>query len=83
MNKVRERHLASRNAAPLIGSYICEPASCSALSGDPLVPWGMCYHEDTHRRLTWLYGEERANRISLGIDPATEADKRAWQGLGA
>ena len=80
---VAERHLRSRNAAPLIGTYICEPSSCTALSGDPTCPWGMCYHEDTHRRLAWLYGEDRANRISLGIDPATEADKRAWRGLGA
>jgi hypothetical protein len=77
-----ERNLASRNAAPLIGTYICEPAACVALTDNPTCPWGMCYHEDTHRRLSWQYGEGRANRISLGIDAATEADLAAWRELG-
>jgi ribosome modulation factor len=67
------------------GTYICDPLVC--LHGPYIEPIGgkgsdVCWHETAHRRLTWLYGEARANRITLGIDRATQADIAAWNGVG-
>lgn len=67
-----------------MSSYICDAWACEERRTDGLVrPWDHCWHESTHRRLAWLYGEERANRISLGLDAATQADKASWEALGS
>lgn len=43
------------------------------------------YHdwsEFTRRRLIWLYGQERADRVRAGKDEATNADIARWNALG-
>lgn len=73
------RNREARNAAPVIGSYVCDAPTCSVFGdhGDH------CWHESARRRLAWQYGEARANRIALGIDKATQRDLTAWNRLGS
>lgn len=80
-------NLTAREAAPVVGSYICDeyaagcPDKVSATVNDR--PSGHCWHESLTRRLAWQYGEARANRVALGIDAAAELDIAAWNRLGA
>lgn len=83
-------NLASRNVAPVVGSYICDGGSPGCPCENAEAPPGghialeerHCWHESARRRLTHQYGEARANRISLGIDAKTNADVAAWNRLG-
>lgn len=43
---------------------------------------GHSWEEQAARRLTWLYGSDRAGAISAGHDPHTQADISAWYNLG-
>lgn len=36
----------------------------------------------TWERLRWAHGDERARAITLGKDPATQSDIKAWRELG-
>jgi hypothetical protein len=72
----------ARDAAPVVGSYICDDpeASCCpdrpGSSGGAHHGWGCsphCWHESTRRRLEWQYGENRVDA----------ADLAQWNGLGA
>lgn len=67
------------------GTYICDPGVCFFNPDSRPVGhrYEVCWHEDTQRRLEWLYGARRANLIALGKDYATEEDLRAWRELGA
>lgn len=47
------------------------------LDGGPVI-WEL----KTWERLNWLYGEDRADRISVGQDPKTQADLARWRALG-
>lgn len=38
---------------------------------------------DYVQKLEWLHGHERAAKILLGKDEATNADLAAWRGLGS
>lgn len=60
-------------------SYICDKGAC--IGGSNRGRGFHCYHESLLARLSWQYGEDRANRIVLGIDARTETDKAAWRGL--
>lgn len=43
-------------------------------------PFALGEHQ---RRLTWLYGEQRARLIMLGRDPDSNADLASWNRLGS
>jgi len=72
----RNRDLAARNAAPVLGSYICnDPArDCGAGCSHGSNPADRhCWHESTSRRLEWQGGSSTA----------AAADLAAWNRLGA
>lgn len=84
-NKVKAKNIAARNAAPVVGTYICDLDVC-ILHGEPTEigrGGGHCWHESAWARLGWQYGEARASRIALGIDPAANRDLAAWNSLGS
>lgn len=84
MNRTREANIKARNAAPLLGTYLCDDYYQKDCPNRPPagVGAGHCWHESARRRLEWQYGEARANRIALGIDSRTNQDLSAWSRLG-
>lgn len=89
VNRVELRNIAARDAAPMIGTYICDdfaavtcPCRPRSNGGAHAGPNGHCYHESTRRRLAWQYGEARAASIMAGTDDASDRDERAWERLG-
>lgn len=66
-------------------TYICDPIACTQVHKDFMGGngSGVCWHESLWRRLSWQYGENRANTIVLGLDGRTEADQAAWNTLGS
>ena len=75
MNRITLANINARNAAPVVGSYICDPDSCSRVHVSykrPVAGSGQCWHETLRRRLEWQGGPS-ANAA---------ADLAAWDGLG-
>jgi hypothetical protein len=74
MNRVTALNVACRNAAPVVGTYICDPGFCEEGHGDGNPRNGSCHcwHESARRRLEWQGGPS-ANAA---------ADRAAWNGLG-
>ena len=80
MNRITLANINARNAAPLVGSYICDGDVCphavperSMIHARLAVPGhGHCWHRSTARRLEWQGGPS-ANAA---------ADLAAWNGLG-
>ena len=63
--------------APVRSSYINTPPEATP-HGEPGHDW----QAHTFDRLRWAHGENRARAIAMGIDPATNADLKAWRELG-
>lgn len=75
-----------RDAAPVTGTYICDPCSCVKLNGGHRTVGGgsgHCWHETLRARLEWQYGAGRAHLISLGADETAAGDLAAWNRLGS
>ena len=72
----RERNIAARNAEPLVGSYVCDPAGCSRVHrrypNKHVSETYHCWHDSVVRRLEWQGGPS-ANAA---------ADLAAWNALG-
>lgn len=75
----REANLIARNAAPVVGTYICNDHFAADCPDRPTsggsCEWGgtHCWHESTARRLDWQGGPS-ANAA---------ADISAWNRLGS
>lgn len=61
-----------------MSSYIDHYGRARDGSWEVVVSWA----DIAHRRLAWLYGEERASLIRAGRDPATLTDVARWNALG-
>ena len=79
-----EARRAGRNAAPLVGTYICHPSVCidPSVVHSGLGPHGHCWHRSTWHRLQWQHGRERAEAVMEGQDAKSQADLAAWNRLG-
>ena len=73
---VMRRNLASRNAAPVRGSYLCDPSAPDCPDRDESLapkPFTYCWHTSLQARLAWQGGPS-AN---------ADADLAAWNSLGS
>lgn len=68
----RNRDVAGRDAAPVIGTYICDDGApgcpCVAVyitGNNTPAPDRHCWHESTRRRLEWQYGENRVDQDDI------------------
>lgn len=62
-----------------MSTYIdSKPCACGGEYTEP----GHSWSEQAKRRLTWLYGEKRAEAIMADRDPKTQSDRSLWRGLG-
>jgi hypothetical protein len=61
-----------------MSTYISTPPNWLQGYYDP----GHSWEEQAGRRLVHQYGHARARAIVEGLDPATNADIAAWNGLG-
>ena len=82
LNRVNSAHLVARDAAPVVGTYICDPEACP--DAPPSLSWGRnvrlarpghghCWHESVARRLEWQGGPSEG----------AQADLSAWNSLGS